>query len=359
MKYMRGGGHKILDHITINLRNSLTNEFLPISVDVYDNSLSRKWLTALNDLLKDEYHLEKNYCFFGFAEHQRNSRFIISEINKSITGINESNLDYNIDDFFTYENTVNPDLSLIHDRTNHLHRYFEDLQGTSGQGGQISNHYNNANDETKWHIRQLNLLCHELESQVLSERKVKTIPEWQRPSQLMCWMSAPRFNLDEEDYEYFGIDTLARPMGGVFVGVNKAVGKHHWEVFQDEGRDSRIDELTTTSMRAQTQAAGDFDIEWARNVKDFEFFQRDIKEFKEWLITNGFNPEDKSLTIGHPQVGQVNLVDSFKTDNYEGIWKILNQHLDVFSIKTSDAYCEYPYSWADDDYMQQQIRSMK
>jgi hypothetical protein len=36
----------------------------------------------------------------------------------------------------------------------------------------------------------------------------------------------------------FGIETINRKLGGVYVGVNKAVGKHHWEVFCDEGRDS-------------------------------------------------------------------------------------------------------------------------
>jgi len=38
----------------------------------------------------------------------------------------------------------------------------------------------------------------------------------------------------------FGVETMNRSLGGVYVGVNKAVGKHHWEVFNDEGRDSRI-----------------------------------------------------------------------------------------------------------------------
>ena len=356
---MTGGENKILDQIVINLKDKRTNELLPVYIDVYDSSLSRKWLSALNNLLQDNYHLEKNYCFLGFAEHERNSRFILDNINKSIEAVNNSSLDYYIDDHFTHENTVTSELRLIHDKTNHLHRYFEELQGTSGAGGQISNYYNEADNETRWHIRQLNLLCHELESQILSERKAKTVPEWQRPSQLMCWMSAPRFELTDEDYELFGIETLSRPLGGVFVGVNKAVGKHHWEVFKDEGGDSRIDELTTTAMRAQTQAAGDFDIEWANNVRDCDFFQEEIKEFKEWLVVNGFNPDDKSLTIGHPQVGQVNLNKTFGTDNYVDIWETLHKHLDVYSIKTSDAYCEYPYSWEDADYMQQQIRSMR
>jgi len=275
-------------------------------------------------------------------------------------------LDYHIDDNYTRENTImTGDVSdstdggkLIHERFNMLHRYFEELQGTSGTGGQISNHYNNADDETRWHIRQLNLLCHEYESLILSERKKQYLPEWQRPSQLMCYMSAPRFEITEEDYELFGVDTLARPLGAVYVGVNKAVGKHHWEVFQDEGGKD-IDKLTTLAMRSQSQAAGDFDIEWANNPGEYIFMKKQLLDFKQWLINNGFDPEDKSLTIGHPQVGQVDLMKSFGTENYTDIWNVLSTHLDVFSIKTSDAYVEYPYSWSDTDYMEQQIRSVR
>jgi hypothetical protein len=159
-----------------------------------------------------------------------------------------------------------PGGKLIHDKLNWLHRYFEDLQGVSGA---MSPFYTRADAATRWHIRQLNLLCHEYESLVLSMRKAQHAPEWVRPSQLMCWLNAPRFELEPEDYELFGIETINRQLGGVYVGVNKAVGKHHWEVFHDEGRDSRINELTTTSLRAQTEAAGDFDIEWARDPRQY------------------------------------------------------------------------------------------
>jgi hypothetical protein len=57
----------------------------------------------------------------------------------------------------------------------------------------------------------------------------------------------------------------------VYVGVNKAVGKHHWEVFCDEGRDSRIGELTTTTLATQTLACADFDIEWANDPGAYEW----------------------------------------------------------------------------------------
>jgi hypothetical protein len=175
----------------------------------------------------------------------------------------------------------------------------------------------------------------------------------------MCWLSAPRFVLDETDYELFGIETINRSLGGVYVGVNKAVGKHHWEVFQDEGRDTRLGELTTTSLKTQTEAAGDFDIEWANDPGSYHWQIKRLAEFRIWLITNGIDPEDKSLTIGHPQVGQVDLLRSFGTEDYRQIWKLLNTHLNVYSIKTSQAQTMYDYTWADPDYAQLQMRNMK
>jgi len=347
---MNGG--QILDVVEMNLR-SQTGELLPVYINVYDSSLAQKWLSALNDLLDRNLHLEKNYQFFGFADGDRNGPLLIKEINDVIDAINNSdNITYTINDHFTLENSIAEDLSLNHDHFNHLHRYFEDLQGTAQN---LSPYFLAANDEERWYIRQVNLLCHEFESWALSNRKKHTAPQWMRPSQLMCWINSPRFELTDEDFELFGIDTLARPLGGVFVGVNKAVGKHHWEVFSDEGKDSRIGELTTTTMRGQTLAAGDFDIEWANNPGEYEFMQKRLAEFRDWLIANGFDPTDKTLTIGHPQIGQVDLERSFKTTNYNTIWNTLYKYLDVYSIRTSESYAEFDYRWSDRDYKQQQI----
>jgi hypothetical protein len=356
-----GVGGKILDKIQIDLRDRHTGDILPVKILIYDNSLSRKWLGALNHLLKENYHLEKNYCFFGFVEHTRNGEYILDQVNRSIQAINAANLGYHINDSFSMDNCMTDKpidgrqmgRNIIHDKFNWLHRYFEDLQGISGAPKE---YYLKADAVTRWHIRQLNLLCHEFESWALSYRKQIEAPEWQRPSQLMCWLNAPRFLLDKEDYELFGIDTINRPLGGVFVGVNKAVGKHHWEVFQDEGRDSRVGELVSTTMRSQTEAAGDFDIEWANNPGDYEWQKIRLQDFRQWLVVNGFDPEDKSLTIGHPQIGQVDLIDTFWTNDYQTIWDRLNTHLDVHRVKTSDAECVYDYHWNDPDYQGRQIQ---
>lgn len=353
------GGKALIDQITMTLRSD-SGELLPVYIDVHENSLSQKWLAALNGLIKNSLHLEKNYCFIGFTDSARNAEFICNQINASIQAVNDANLGYQIDDHFTVANTIDPldpndetSGKLNHDKLNHLHRYFEDLQG---QSGRMSEFYLKADPTTRWHIRQLNLLCHEYESLVLSMRKAVHAPEWRRPSQLMCWLNAPRFILEESDYDLFGVETINRPLGGVFVGVNKSVGKHHWEVFNDEGRDSRIGELTTSTLISQTEAAGDFDIEWANDPGRYHWQKQRVADFKTWLLANGFDPEDKKLTIGHPQVGQVDLHRSFGTDDYNQVWAMLGRHLDVYAIQTSTEHAVYDYRWSDSDYVQQQVK---
>jgi len=353
---------KYLDKITITLRNQYGNK-MPVHVNVTHGNFSEKWLSALNQLIKNDYHLEKNYCFLGFADSDRNGQYILDQVNLSITKINQANIGYTIDDYFSLENTITntpvdgrtSGRNLVHDKLNHLHRYFEDLQGSSDN---LSAFYLKADAETRWHIRQLNLLCHEFESWALSYRKQIEAPDWQRPSQLMCWLNAPRFKLTPDDYDLFGIETINRSLGGVYVGVNKGVGKHHWEVFVDEANYNpahRADNLITSALRPQIEAAGDFDIEWGRDPGEFEWQKKHLHNFRSWLVNNGFDPEDKSLTIGHPKVAQINLIKSFGTTDYRSIWRQLNNFQDVYGIKTGDASAVYDYRWSDTDFQQRQI----
>ena len=95
----------MLDRIEMKLRHT-DGTLLPVYFDVYDNSLSRKWLPAFENVLNSQLHLEKNYCFFGFPDGPRNLELLVSEINKTIAGINQGNIDYTIDDHFTVDNAV-------------------------------------------------------------------------------------------------------------------------------------------------------------------------------------------------------------------------------------------------------------
>ena len=75
------GGTTLLDRIEIDLRGVDT---LTLCIDVADNSLSRKWLTALNNIIRNDLHLEKNYCWLGWTESERTAEYIIDQINASI-----------------------------------------------------------------------------------------------------------------------------------------------------------------------------------------------------------------------------------------------------------------------------------
>ena len=89
----------ILDTVEITLRNSTSNTH-SVYFNVFDTPLARKWYTAFQTLLKDNYHLEKNYLWHGWANSERDGDFLCNEINKTFEAINNSKLDYHIDDHF-------------------------------------------------------------------------------------------------------------------------------------------------------------------------------------------------------------------------------------------------------------------
>ena len=82
---------------------------------------------------------------------------------------------------------------------------------------------------------------------------------------------------------------------------------------------------------------------------------RQLAEFRTWLEHNGFDPEDPALTIGHPQIGQVDLDRSFGTRDHLEIWQQLEDHLDVLEIRTSSCCARYDYHWSDADYIYRMI----
>jgi hypothetical protein len=87
--------------------------------------------------------------------------------------------------------------------------------------------------------------------------------------------------------------------------------------------------------------------------------QQQLKEFRTWLTENGFDPDDRSLTIGHPKVAQVDLARSFGTEDYREIWAQLNTRLNVTAVRTSTASVAYPYCWSDTDYAVLQQKELK
>ena len=108
--------------------------------------------------------------------------------------------------------------------------------------------------------------------------------------------------------------------------------------------------------------AGEFDIEWAQDVVyggPHPWHTREMAGFRTWLARNGFEVDNTEYNYGYHSVGQVQLKESFGTDNYKEIWPILSKYLDIYKIEAGTTSSIYDYAWTDSDYYQQQINMMR
>lgn len=337
-----------------NKKDTIDYDIIPA-----DNSLARDWIFVLKELLHNKRHLEKNYCFMGFPYTARNLEYLTASLNRHIDTINDFfKGTYSIDEEYTESVWIDKqDLGPNHEIFNLLHNHFEVLQGTVWD---LSEYYKKANYKTKYAIRQLNNICHELESYVLSQRKLQTVPFWIRPSQITTFLQAPRYPLKDEHRKLFAVNGYDRVLGGVYMHWTQ-IGKTLFEVFRDEGAPA----LTDTICEAITELkfySGEFDVEWGNDVVyggPAYWHTQQQDQFKEWLTRNGKNFEDPSLSLGYLPIGQINLQANFGTTDAQQIWRVLGDHLNIQAIEVDGIRQDYDYCWSDPDYEQQQIEMMK
>ncbi len=347
-----------------------------VKIDLYDTPLTKRFLSALKDNLEQKRILEKNFCFLGWADSKRDLKHLVNELNKNITKINAFEFDpsyeklktFDADDF-QYSDQLptglcpdgdemsKPGLRLKHDACNLLHRYFEELQGTAWA---VSKLYKQADHETKYAIRQLNNICHEIESWVLSYRKSVVEPNWIRPSQITTFLNAPRHNLQNEDFELFKQNRYDRELGGVYLHWSQ-VGKTLFEVFRDEHAPI-MTEAMCSEINHQKFYSGEFDIEWGQSITENDAFKKqEINDFRSWLKENNYDWEDPKLSLGYIKLGQVNLQSNFGTNKFVDVYNIMKNNLNIKKISTSVSLsnCEYPYSLDSDDWQEIQMKGLK
>ena len=343
-----------------------------VTVDLYDVPLAHRFLKAFEDNLMQKRILEKNFCFLGWAGSKRDLSFLVSELNESIAQINSFQFDppyekihpFVTDDFqFSDRLPIGRDdsmmgLRLKHDACNLLHRYFEELQGTAWK---MSEFYKQADHETKYAIRQLNNICHEIESWVLSYRKTKYEPEWIRPSQITTFLNAPRFDLQDEEFELFKQNRYDRELGGVYLHWSQ-VGKTLYEVFRDEHA-PKMTEALCSEINHQRYYSGEFDVEWGKTITEQDEFKKaEMDEYRTWLKDNGYDWEDSRLSLGYIKIGQVDLQRTFGTDaSVEEIHRVMSDNLDIKSIRTiygPTIETDYPYTLDSMDWRQIQMEAL-
>jgi hypothetical protein len=348
-----------------------------VRIHIYDTPLGQRFLDALKDNLDKKRILEKNFCFLGWAGSDRDLSHLVEELNKSIAQINSFAFDppyEKIHPFvtsdFQYSSHLptglcpdgdemkKPGLRLKHDACNLLHRYFEELQGTAWQ---LSPFYKQADTETKYAIRQLNNLCHEIESWVLSYRKSIVDPEWMRPSQITTFLNAPRYDLHDEDYELFKQNRYDRELGGVYLHWSQ-VGKTLYEVFRDEHAPVMTDAMCS-EINHQKYYSGEFDIEWGQTITEQDQFKKiEMDQFRNWLKQNNFDWNDPKLALGYIKIGQIDMKLAFQDKSFIEVYKEMQNNLNIKSIHTIGTRSwenYYPYTLDSDDWKQIQIESLK
>jgi adenylate kinase family enzyme len=366
-----------MDSVKVVLRNYQTKETIDYNIIPQDNQLAQDWITALKkDVLQKSLHLEKNFCFHGFPHTQRTLEYLCNELNRHIYTINTTIKDYWIEEWFApdvvrygVEYPVNPGirsgnripenhgLELKHDIMNKLHNHFEVLQGTVEHPSEYSH---SMTPETTYAVRQLNNICHEIESLVLSQRKLVTDPPWVRPSQITTFLRAPRHLLTDEHRQGFLENSYDRILGGVYMHWCQ-IGKTLMEVYRDEGAPV----LTETVCEAITHLqyySGEFDIEWGNDIMyDMRspWHCAEIDGFEGWLKENNFDPYDPKLSLGYLKLGEVDLLNSFGTTNAQDIWKQMGDYLDIYKIECGTASATYDYHWSDTDHEQRQLESLR
>lgn len=346
-------------NVKIVLRNPLDKgDTIDYTIDVGDHELAQRWYSALQDLLRSGKYLEKNFCFLGFPDTARDLGYICRELNWAKNQINSffDPSDYHIADIWTPD-TLRHGLEPNQDVMNVLHNHFEHLQGTVWG---LSDWYKRADYETKFAIRQLNLLCHEAESLMLSQRKKVQAPDWVRPSQITTFLNAPRLDFPTHLKTTFDESRYDRKFGEVYLHWTQ-IGKTLYEVYRDE-KGVDIDRATCDAITHLRYYSGEFDIEWAQDViynGPHPWHTKEMQGFRDWLGRNGFNVNDAQYNYGYHPVGQVDLLGSFGAADFREVWPVLSKYLDIYRIEAGDASCTYDYTWTDPDYYEQQIRRLK
>ena len=347
--------------IKVVLRNPLNyNDQIDYTIESFDHELSHDWIQALKGLLESKNLLEKNYCFMGFPKTARTLEYLCGEVNLAAVTINNFFSDYRIDEVYTPDNVVGFDYAdhgVNHEMLNTLHNHFERLQGTVWN---LSDYYRRADYDTKYAIRQLNNLCHEIENLILSKRKERELPYWVRPSQITTFINSPRLDLKDSHRQGFVTNGYNRVLGGVYMHWTQ-IGKTLYEVFRDE----HAPKLTDTVCEAITELryySGEFDVEWGNDVVlngGHPWHDREQEDFCYWLMANGRDPLDPKLSLGYLPLGQIKLLESFGTTDYKEIWNTLSDHLDIYQIEVDGVVSTFDYCWTDSNYKQMQIDMMK
>lgn len=320
--------------------NKLEN--FTLKYKIRDCSLSKTWADLLiKNGFQTNHPIEKTFCLHGWqieydSPRGRNLRYLCNVLNQSIDTINKNlgPVGYpNIDLSFSVDKLKDTELS--RDLLNDIHHHFELL---IGQVWNPSKWYELADHNTKYAIRLLNNVCHEIEANLLSIKHPDTYMHVSYS--LNCpgfdgkYLEKEKVELTLENYN----DFLKESSWGTIILYYSQLGKRHYEAFID--KDEYIDRENISGYRYIT---GEF-------ILTFNNYRKHSQKFLNWLEHNGYDANDKTLVIDYPVLGNIETNLSI----YE-IKKELRLRDDLYKIELIDdsdniLYSkEYNYTWKDQE----------
>ena len=300
----------------IVFRNTITNKTAKVFITPENNALSELWQrTFISNFLdnEDSKPLNKRFCVQAWIEewesndYERNLSTVCEELNHAIYKVNYyyGPFQYpHIDLNFNTENLKN--IEWYRSAMNDLHHHFEVLIG------QVENtsdwYFKPGYMEACYYVQQLNGLLHEIEAMVnkilLNQGDKRIMINYAGPRLDGTYRDEPeRFKLTDREYESFS--DLGSCWGELTIYYSQ-LGKRHYEVFID-GDEVIGDE----NISGYQYMIGESILQLGTNRSpDDPKYPAVSEDFREWLIENDFDPDDKKLALGTGLLGKLLVEDN-------------------------------------------------
>ena len=283
----------------MTFRNTQTGAQQAVRYNLEPHLLAQKWARANQyDYLEQECLAEKNYMLqhWEYTPGNPNARDIpalcaelnryVEIINNYFDGSSDRRVDYHITQYF---DPATLDQNIL----NEIHHHFEIL---IGQVWNVSEYFKKADLPTSFAIRQLNNLCHEMESL----RKPGLSMSHKNWTSYIYFPFIPgyRYKFVESDYDHFERN---RHFGDLFLHYAQ-LGKTPLEAWF--GRDEVVGEDNITGLR---YLSGEFVVNFTDDISDEDQTRNRMKEdakFFPWLRSKGQDPESKFTGVGNITIGK-------------------------------------------------------
>lgn len=337
-------------HIILTLQNPLDeSDTLDIKYNVMDTTIGNQWFEHCVNNVKNEPRIEKNFCWLGWKDPNRDVPFLAKRLDQCVDTINQF-ADNNVEIWDGYRIDKNWDDIVSDDALNQLHHHFELLMGQVWDPAQ---YMRKASPEAAYAIRQLNNLVHELQSRRFAE----THPEYVGVT-IVSYLNPVRELFADEYYDSF---SLNRDFGDIFLHYAQT-GKTPIEAFEDND-----DYIFNNNINALRYMSGEFNICWFDSVS-VEHIKSTKEKLRQWLFERDVvmqEQDDFCYYVDHNGDKQgigwltvAKIEHDFKTNAElkEEVIKRLNIYkLCCYKNNKKISEVVWDYKWSDPDYIKNEI----